>query len=210
MALVYAELESQIARGAFGGLVVISSATALFCMSAVLDALVVSGSYEPLTDAQLENVRTWRATAFAELRDALIGQVITTITTDNPNPGILLPLDGSTHQRADYPILWDRLPAALKTPADFTLPDMADRVPRGGTVGALVGQNSINLTVGQLPPHQHTYQRETGTAIVQGELAPATVSGVTTTPVATQATGAGDPIDVTNASVGMNFWVVAK
>lgn len=84
----------------------------------------------------------------------LVSQFLATIP-----PG-WLQLDGSTHLKVDYPILWERLPSQLRTGTDFTLPDLTDTFTVGAAdaaaIGSEGGSNSYSLTVAQLATHTHT------------------------------------------------------
>jgi microcystin-dependent protein len=87
-----------------------------------------------------------------------VGQVVTYIS-ENPPQGTLA-LDGSTHDKSDYPDLYDVLPSSMKSGTDFTLPDMRERVPRsvGGSysIGDTGGQDTVTLSESEMPAHTHT------------------------------------------------------
>lgn len=85
-----------------------------------------------------------------------------------PKPDSLF-LQGQIVSRATYPALWqwvqdnNLLAAGLFGPADgsttFGLPDLRGRVLLGAgalAVGALVGSDSVSLTIAQLPSHTHS------------------------------------------------------
>jgi hypothetical protein len=123
-----------------------------------------------------------------------------------------LQLDGSTHLKVDYPILWERLPSQLRTASDFTLPDMTDVYPYGAANAAEIGDsgglNSYQLSTDQLPSHTHTYI-PCVIGVSPGLAGPATPTGVPGTPIATGPTGSGASIDNRPAYVGMLFAVYA-
>ncbi len=81
--------------------------------------------------------------------------------TSSPPPGCL-PCDGSYHQRADYPRLYEALPPALIVDADtFQTPDLRDRFIYGaGALPPLAvgGAAEVTLTINQMPQHSHTTQ----------------------------------------------------
>ena len=79
--------------------------------------------------------------------------------TSSPPAGCL-PCDGSQHQRADYPRLYEALPAALIVDADsFLTPDLRNRFVYGaGTLAPLEigGAAAVSLTAAENGPHTHT------------------------------------------------------
>jgi microcystin-dependent protein len=139
----------------------------------------------------------------------LIGSVFPWII--NPPAGWLL-LDGSTYATADYPELSALLPAHLISGTDFTLPDVENAFPFGvldetaGTV--VVGSNVLTLTVGQLPPHDHTYTPPTLTIDAETPSIPVTTAGVGS-PTTTGSTGDGDDVDIRPKRFGLVYAVFA-
>jgi hypothetical protein len=141
--------------------------------------------------------------------DMLIGSVFSWIVT--PPSGWLL-LDGSTHASADYPELSALLPAHLISGDNFTLPDVENAFPFGvvdeddGT--AVEGSNVLNLTVGQLPSHTHTYTPPVLTIQAETPLTPIPAAGIGA-PIATGSTGSGDNIDKRPKRFGLIYAVYA-
>ena len=123
-----------------------------------------------------------------------------------------LQLDGSTHLKADYPILWERLPSQLRTPTDFTLPDLTDVFINGATnegeIGDEGGSNSYSLTVDQLPAHTHT-EIPAVLGVDVGGAGPPLPSSTPGTPIPTGSTGSGASINNRPAFVEMLFAVYA-
>lgn len=115
----------------------------------------------------------------------------------SPPSGWLL-LDGATHDKVDYPELWEVLPSGLKSASDFTLPDMATQFQAGTSVEANIGDqagvNSFALTVGQLPSHSHLYTPPALTIEAETPTTPLPTAGIGT-PTQTGNTGSGDSID---------------
>jgi microcystin-dependent protein len=136
-----------------------------------------------------ESVESWYS-------DMLIGSVLPWII--NPPPGWLL-LDGSTHASADYPELSALLPVHLISGANFILPDVENAFPFGvldQDDGSVVsGTNVLNLTIGQLPAHNHTYTPPVVDIDVKTSGAPTPYGARLGSPIATGDTGAGDDID---------------
>lgn len=125
----------------------------------------------------------------------MIGQ-ISHFVSDAP-PG-WLEFDGSTYDGDDYPELFDKLPSGWITGSDFTLPDLQDVFLAGsgsaGTPGATGGDNSYELTVGQLPAHSHLYTPPSLTIEAETPTTPLPTAGIGT-PTQTGNTGDGDSVD---------------
>lgn len=136
----------------------------------------------------------------------LVSQFISTIP-----PG-WLQLDGSTHAKVDYPVLWERLPSQLKTSTHFTLPDLTDVFINGATdaseIGTEAGSNSYQLSIAQLPAHTHTYVPPT-LGITIGNVGPPVPAVNLGAPIPTGSAGSGATIDNRPASVEMLFAVYA-
>lgn len=139
----------------------------------------------------------------------LVGSVFPWLSTP-PNGWLLL--DGTTYSQGDYPELFDVLDDNLKTGSNFTLPDTETAFPFGVLVkadaGAVVGSNTLNLSVGQLPPHTHTYTPPVLTIDAETPTVPIPTAGIGV-PVATGSTGAGDDIDRRPKRFGLIFAVYA-
>lgn len=136
----------------------------------------------------------------------LVSQFIVSI------PAGWLQLDGSTHAKVDYPILWERLPSQLKTSTHFTLPDLTDTFINGATneaeIGTEAGSNSYQLSIAQLPAHTHTYIPPVLSVDI-GSVGPPLPSFIAGAPIVTSATGSGTSIDNRPAHVEMLFAVYA-
>lgn len=114
-------------------------------------------------------------------------------------PAGWLALDGSTHDKVDYPELWEVLPAAMKTGSDFTVPDATDAFLMATNtaieVGDTGGENSTTLTVGQLPAHDHTYVPPIFNVDLEAPGVPDILAAGVGTPTTTGITGSGESID---------------
>jgi hypothetical protein len=123
-----------------------------------------------------------------------------------------LQLDGSTHLKADYPILWERLPSQLKTGTDFTLPDLTDVFINGATnadeIGDQGGSNSYALSIAQLAAHTHT-EIPAVVGVDVGGAGPPLPSSLPGAPIPTGSAGSGASIDNRPAYVEMLFAVYA-
>lgn len=123
-----------------------------------------------------------------------------------------LQLDGSTHLKVDYPLLWERLPSQLRTASDFTLPDLTGIFINGATdtseIGDQGGSNSYALTIAQLAAHTHT-EIPAVLGVDVGGAGPPLPSSTPGAPIPTGSTGDGANIDNRPAYVEMLFAVYA-
>ena len=110
-----------------------------------------------------------------------------------------LPLDGDTHAEDDYPELFAVLPSSMKSGSNFTLPDMTDSFSMGtntpAEIGDTGGENTSNLTVGQLPSHTHTYIPPILNIDIEGVGVPDITAAGVGISSNTGATGTGDDIE---------------
>jgi microcystin-dependent protein len=121
-------------------------------------------------------------------------------------------LDGATHAQNDYPELFAVLDDGLKDGTDFTLPDTTEAYAFGVVVksdaGHVEGSNTLSLTVGQLPSHNHSYVPPVLSATAETPVVPVpsvAVGGSTSTGNA----GDGDDIDKRPKRFGLIFAVFA-
>lgn len=169
------------------------------------------------TMTPFEAAQRIKATILSIERIDMIGMIAAFVV--EPPEGWLI-LNGQTHQREDYPYLWDRLPNVWKSGSQFTLPDASGYVLRGASsaIGQTVGSNSIQLTVDQLPshghdtlPHEHNILGVVGATTIGLEAPqPVMVPSVTfTAPAGVDVlpTGNNQPIDITPASINV-LWAI--
>lgn len=165
--------------------------------------------WEEVNDTVSDVVAACKDSVESWYSDMLIGFVAPWVV--NPPAGWLL-LDGSTYANADYPELSTLLPAHLVTGANFTLPDVENAFPFGvvdeDDGSAVVGSNVLNLTVGQLPPHTHTYIPPTLIIDAETPVVPIPTAGIGA-PTATGSTGSGDDVDIRPLRFGLIFAVYA-
>lgn len=142
--------------------------------------------------------------------DAMLVGLVSQFIASIP-PG-WLQLDGATHSKDDYPLLWERLPSQLKTGTDFTLPDLTDIFINGATdtseIGDQGGSSSYSLSIAQLAAHDHIYI-PSPLGVTPGMAGPAAPAAFPSAPTTTSSTGSGASIDNRPAYVEMLFAVYA-
>lgn len=174
-----------------------------------ITSLAVEATWLEVGDSVGDVIAAADITVADYYENMLIGSVFSWLST--PPDGWLL-LDGSTHAEGDYPELFAVLDDSLKSGANFTLPDVSDSFPFGvqakANAGEVVGSNTLNLTVGQLPAHTHTYTPPVLTVDAETPTVPIPTAGIGS-PIATGSTGDGDDIDKRPSRFGMIFAVYA-
>lgn len=77
-------------------------------------------------------------------------------------PSAWLALNGGTHNKVDFPELWEALDSQYRDATTFTLPDLSDLFlanAGSGTyaLGDTGGEDDHTLTTAEMPTHTHTY-----------------------------------------------------
>lgn len=182
--------------------------TALFPhVGDAITALTNDSQWEKVGDDIADVVAACKESVENWYSDMLIGSVFPWII--NPPSGWLL-LDGTTYASVDYPELSALLPAHLISGDNFVLPDVENAFPFGvvdeddGTV--VTGSNVLNLTVGQLPSHNHTYTPPVLTIDAETPVVPIPTAGIGS-PTTTGNTGDGDDIDTRPKRFGLVYAV---
>lgn len=177
--------------------------------SDAITALTNSWVWEAVEDDITDVVSACKESVEIWYSDMLIGSVAPWII--NPPSGWLL-LDGSTHASADYPELSDLLPSHLISGSNFILPDVENAFPFGvvdeDDASVVAGDNILNLTVGQLPAHTHTYTPPVLTITAETPVVPIPTAGIGA-PIATGSTGSGDDVDKRPKRFGLVYAVYA-
>ena len=92
-----------------------------------------------------------------EQSTCMIGVIVPVATAELPANMLLC--DGSTHNREDYPMLYEALDAALKVDADhFQTPDLSDKFIMGSGAAAALsegGEAAVSLKTAEMPYHNH-------------------------------------------------------
>lgn len=92
-------------------------------------------------------------------------------------PDDYLACDGTTYDRADYPLLYAVIDASLIVDADhFTTPDIVNRVIVGAgdtyATGDVGGEAEHALSVDEIPAHNHEYMEKSEILFPYGTLTP--------------------------------------
>jgi len=153
--------------------------------------LYFDGIY-PVSDAQWDEIKLVYWQMEHELMSGLIGAILPHVMGDLTGLN-LLPCDGASYQREDYPLLYEKLDPVYIVDADsFRVPDLRDKFPLG--VGAdfalddAGGEQNHLLTVDEMPLHSHTNDPHAHTEITA---TPALADLGTGAPVPSAVPGAG-------------------
>lgn len=179
----------------------------------------------PLTPSEIDDLEAKLAEVQFSLMNPLVGLIMPICTAGVPQ-GMLL-CDGSTYQRADYPILYDKIELYYIIDADsFRVPDLQDKFVLGagplhpdGTSG---GSSEHTMTIDELVPHSHdnlphVHSEITAvpTVINGGVEAPASAAqpaaGTTgASDIVIESTGGGQPMDIMPPFYSLRYAVVAS
>jgi len=115
---------------------------------------------DEISDADWDTIEAMVAKAFKELTQSMIGQIVDIVTAALPD--YILPCDGSTYNRTDYPFLYAALDTVYIIDADtFSVPDFRNRVAMGVSashdIGEVGGEEMHQLTESELASHTHSY-----------------------------------------------------
>jgi len=169
---------------------------------------------DEITDSDWDTIEKWIANLTAEVSKPMIGMVFPIVTGTVPENCLLC--DGSTYDRADYPVLYSKLDAAFILTADtFFVPDLRQRTLVGADslggaeyeVNGIAGTNSVSLSASENGTHSHSINMTTGLAVAPGELS---VNIPIPLPLgSTNADGLGSPHENRMPFRSLNFAVVA-
>lgn len=138
----------------------------------------------------------------AEVDSCMIGMIVPLVTEEVPVWVLLC--DGATYQRASYPLLYAAIDPFYRIDADsFFVPDFRGRTIVGAgqgsglterSIGDEFGTESVELSVAQLPAHDHSYTKASTLNIdVEGIGVPDPTSvGLPELPSTTGQTGSGN------------------
>lgn len=173
---------------------------------------------DEVTDADWDEIEKLVGNLYEALMNPLIGLVFPVITA---LPSNMLPCDGSTHLRVDYPALYLALDAAFIVDADhFITPDLRGRVIVASgngpglspyAVGATGGEEKHALSQIEGPSHSHeltdpghTHTPAAGTSVFVGRTAGGTTDWVRATAGATFRQDTATASQVTGISMASN------
>lgn len=172
------------------------------------------GALSPIETSE-QFKQTLKSFIFRESECDMIGAIIPYVT-NNPPPK-LLPCDGTTYQRVDYPLLYVRLiGTSLIVDADsFTTPLLEGRFLRGSTitepVGAIGGSDTKNIGINNMPNHHHDYYGVVMNIDVESVGVPDPVgAGINPIPDPTSSVGGGQPMDILPSYYSVNYGIVAR
>ncbi len=172
---------------------------------------------DEVTDAQWDTISAYVDGLLYEVKNPLIGYIMPYMT-ESP-PVNVLPCDGATYLREDYPELYAALATVFIVDADhFTVPDLRGRTVIGAgdgsgltsrNVGDSFGEENHQLSESELASHAHSIELTTG---VPG-VAPGEVSFDVTVPILSDFTGStGGDVAHNNMqpSYALNYGVIAS
>ena len=161
-----------------------------------IGALTLESEWVEIEDSISDVVDSAMLSLIAYYDNLMVGSVSSWLIS--PPLGWLL-LDGTTYSEDDYPELFAVLPDGLKSGSNFTLPDMGDQFQAGTSViaeiGDQAGANTHNLTVAQLPAHDHTYTNPIPNVDLEAPGVPDIIAAGVGPGSTTGLTGSGDDID---------------
>jgi len=148
---------------------------------------------DTVTDADWDTISAYVDGLLYEAKNPMIGLITPYITADPP--ANVLPCDGATYLRDDFPALYAALDTFFIVDADhFFVPDLRGRTVIGAgdgsgltsrSVGDSGGEETHVLNVAELAAHDHTIPLTTTTLAVE----PGEVTVLTPVPFLTQNTG---------------------
>lgn len=134
-------------------------------------------------------------------------------------PPNVLPCTGVTYDADEYPRLYARLPAALKTLTTFITPDLRGRTAIGAGTGSglttrviatTTGAETHGLTEAEIPIHTHSYQSVVPNVDLESPGVPDIVAaGINPIPQQTGATGGGQSHNNMQPSLVVIWGIIA-
>lgn len=163
-----------------------------------------------------ETIAIWDAIylEFAEGTFCMIGAIVAILNDSTPDNMLLC--DGSNFAKADYPELYDVLPAALIIDPDTgSVPDLRETFVIGAGVTIVEhdtgGSDTHTLTIAELAAHDHLYDKETYNIDVESVGIPdPTGVGLPASPTLTSQTGNGDAHNNMPPYYALKYVVVAR
>ena len=171
---------------------------------------------DEVTDADWDTLQAYVDGLLFEAKIPMIGYIIPFVTADPP-PNVL-PCDGSSYLRVDYPTLYDVLDPFFIIDADnFIVPDLRGRAIIGAGVSEVLttrnvgdqgGEEAHQLTVDELAAHVHpTHTHGASLAVAPGELPVSTPSVFTEN---TGSTGSDEAHNNMQPFYAINYGIIAS
>jgi len=115
---------------------------------------------DDVTDVQWDEIGHTIGRMEHELMSGLIGAILPHVMASLTGL-TMLPCEGSTYNRVDYPLLYAAIDAEFIIDVDtFRVPDLRDKFPLAAgdnfPIGTTGGEEEHTLTVGELASHTHT------------------------------------------------------
>jgi len=133
---------------------------------------------DEVTDEDWNIIEGMTGEVYFQIMNPLIGWILPNALGTLPDN--LLPCDGSSYAREDYPTLYAVLDSAFIVDADnFVVPDLRSSVPMGAgqkpglsdyAVNEEGGVEAVTLTTAEMPSHSHGLFEFTALAVEPGEL----------------------------------------
>lgn len=189
-------------------------------VNAALSTIIYHSSFFERGSLSVEDTAQYFKRMFMdrEADTCMIGAIIPIATATYPTG--ILPCDGGTYQRADYPLLYDLLdPAFIVDTNQFMTPDLRGRSVIGTGSGFLLtayslgdtgGLESVTLDETQIPPHSHSYTPPTVSPVIQGELVPDPFTAHVGFPALTGSAGGGQAHENRPPYLALHYGIIAR
>lgn len=170
---------------------------------------------ETPTDTEIDEIMKATALMELEIQSAMIGMIIPNVL-GNYTGLELLPCDGSTYLKADYPELYEAIdPVFIIDAVSFSVPDLRDKFPLSvgveNAMGDSGGEKDHTLTIAELPAHDHNYTTPTFNVDIESVGVP-DPTGVGNPPAiaTTTQTGGNSPHNNMPPFLAIKFGIVAR
>lgn len=120
---------------------------------------------DSVSDVQWDEIDAAISRMENEIMSGLVGAILPHVMADIAGLE-MLPCDGSTYLKADYPALYAAIDSVYIIDADsFRVPDLREKFPLGEGIDFALddsgGEKEHTLTVGELPAHAHGFTQYT-------------------------------------------------
>lgn len=113
-----------------------------------------------ITIEQWDAIEYLQAQTELDLMGNMVGTILPNVLADISEMA-LLPCDGTTYLRTDYPRLYAAIASAYIIDADnFYVPDLRQKFPVGASpsvpIGTVGGEEDVTLEIPEIPSHSHS------------------------------------------------------